>query len=266
MIWSRRAGDPRVAATSVASAMVSVVAAVVLLAGCAAGSGADSGAGRGPGRGATPPATASKPGPSRTPVPSTRPTASASPHPSASATPLPVAPGAGRLPQTQAFPDANSVAFRNAMADLWLAVTSDRPDLALPAFFPIGAYDQAKAEADPAGDWRNRLWVDFANDVAAAHHLTGGGATLVRVDVPTAQADWISPGACANVLGYWHVAGARVVYRREGQLRSFGISSLISWRGDWYVVHFGAELRDSSEGVVDQPDDGPGVPGPPGGC
>jgi hypothetical protein len=56
------------------------------------------------------------------------------------------------------------------------------------------------------------------------------------------------------------------VYRRQGQLRSFGISSLISWRGDWYVVHFGAELRDSSEGAVDQPDDGPGVPGPPGGC
>ena len=152
------------------------------------------------------------------------------------------------------------------MADLWLAVTSERPDLALPAFFPLRAYDQAKEEFDPAGDWHNRLWADFALDVAAAHHLTGRGAKLVRVVVPSAEADWISPGACDNLVGYWHFAGARVVYRRDGQLRSFGIASLISWRGDWYVVHFGAELRDSYEGIVDEPAEGPGVPGPLGGC
>jgi hypothetical protein len=177
-----------------------------------------------------------------------------------------VAPGAGNLPQTSAVPNAGSGAFRNAMADLWLAVTTGQPDLALPAFFPVRAYDRVKEEPDPSGDWHNRLWVDFALDVAAAHHLTGSGAKLVQVVVPSAQTDWIGPGACDNVVGYWHVAGARVVYRRGGQLHSFGIASLISWRGDWYVVHFGAELRGSSEGIVDQPADGPGEPGPPGGC
>ena len=256
----------RAAAARLAVAVPSAVAATVLLAGCGSGSSAASGPGREPGRGATPSATASRPGPSLTSAPPTKPAASPSPHPPASARPLPVAPGAGRLPQTRAFPDADSVAFRNATDDLWLAVTSDQPNLALPAFFPVRAYEQVKEEFDPAGDWRNRLWVDFADDIAAAHHLTGRGATLVRVDVPTAQADWIGPGACSNLIGYWHVAGARVVYRRQGQVRSFGIASLISWRGDWYVVHFGAELRDSSEGVVDQPADGPGEPGPPGGC
>ena len=84
--------------------------------------------------------------------------------------------------------------------------------------------------------------------------------------VPTGYATWISPGVCANSIGYWHVSGARVVYRQRGQLRSFGIASLISWRGDWYVVHFGAVVRDPVAGVVDQPAIGPGVPGPPGGC
>ena len=84
--------------------------------------------------------------------------------------------------------------------------------------------------------------------------------------VPAAEASWISPGVCTNSIGYWHVAGARVVYRQDGQLHSFGIASLISWRGDWYVVHFGAVLRDSATGIVDQPTAGEGVPGPPGGC
>jgi hypothetical protein len=56
------------------------------------------------------------------------------------------------------------------------------------------------------------------------------------------------------------------VYRAEGQLRSFGIASLISWRGEWYVIHLGTELRDSAVGIVDQPAEGEGVPGPPGGC
>jgi hypothetical protein len=31
-------------------------------------------------------------------------------------------------------------------------------------------------------------------------------------------------------------------------------------------VHLGAVLRSTTAGVVDQPADGPGTPGPPGGC
>jgi hypothetical protein len=196
----------------------------------------------------------------------TKPPASPSPHPVASASALAVAPGAGSLPQTAAFPSTKSAAFRDAMADLWLAVTTGRPDLALPSFFPLAAYERLKAMYYPAADWRERLWADFALDVAAAHRLTGGGAKLAEVVVPSAEADWIGPGVCDNLIGYWHVAGARLVYWRDGEQRSFGIASLISWRGEWYVVHFGAELRDSYEGVVDQPAEGPGVPGPPGGC
>jgi hypothetical protein len=46
---------------------------------------------------------------------------------------------------------------------------------------------------------------------------------------------------------------ARVVYRENGQVRSFGIASMISWRGVWYVVHFGAILRASASGMVDDP-------------
>src|SRR5258708_39891363 len=139
----------------------------------------------------------------------------------------------------------------------------------MPAFSPLSAYRQAKAIADPTADWHDRLVADFRLDVRAAHALLGRRARrarLVRVIVPSAQASWINPGVCANGVGYWHVAGARVLYRQPGQLRSFGIASLISGRGRWYVVPFGAVLRNPAAGVVDQPALGPGIPGPPGGC
>ena len=179
---------------------------------------------------------------------------------------LPVAPGAGSLRQTTAFPGTASTPFHNAMYDLWLAVTTGNASLALPAFFPEAAYTQIKAIADPASDWQNRLWYDFTLDVTAAHAAVGRGATFVRVIAPSALAVWVSPGACYNSAGYWHLPGPRVVYEQGGETRSFGIASLISWRGDWYVVHFGAVLRGGAYGEVDDPETGPGEPGPPGGC
>ena len=199
------------------------------------------------------------------------PTLSAAPLASPSPTrlaPVPVAPGAGRLRQTRTRPSARGPAFHAMAADLWLAVTRGRPSLARPAFFPVAAYKQVKAIYNPAVDWRTRLWLDFALDVRAAHRLLGRGArsaTLIRVIVPSAQAAWIGPGVCYNRIGYWHVAGPRVVYRLRGQVRSFGIASLISWRGVWYVVHFGGVVR-PAVGMVDAPAAGPGTPGPPGGC
>jgi hypothetical protein len=203
----------------------------------------------------------SAPPPART-AGSAVPQASATPSPAA----LPVAPGAGSQPQTRAFPSTDSTAFRHAMTDLWLAVTSGKPSFGEPAFFPEAAYRQLKAIPYPDADWQDRLWYDFALDVGAAHGLVARGARLVRVVVPNSEAAWVYPGACYNTIGYWHVGGARVVYTERGQERSFGIASLISWRGVWYVVHFGEVLRPVVTGVVDQPAVGPGIPGPPGGC
>jgi len=193
------------------------------------------------------------------------------PTPSASAWPviLPVPVARAGLHQSRNRPAANSPVFHAEMTDLWAAIVTGRPKLGLSAFFPLVAYEQVKAVADPAADWQNRLVAEFNLDVAAAHELIGQRArhaALLRVIVPEAQASWIDPGVCYNGVGYWHVAGARLVYRVGGRERSIGIASLISWRGRWYVVHFGAVLRTTSGGVVDQPTLGPGTPGPPGGC
>ena len=118
---------------------------------------------------------------------------------------------------------------------------------ALPAFFPQSAYTQLKTGiADPAGDWQNRLVADYGLDLAAAHALLGpdvARATLLGVSVPAQYGHWIPPGVCANGIGYYEVANSRVLYQMDGQTRSFGIASLISWRGVWYVVQLGAILR-----------------------
>jgi hypothetical protein len=152
------------------------------------------------------------------------------------------------------------------MTDVWLAVTTGKPSLGRPAFFPEGAYAQLKAIYYPGSDWTNRLWLDFELDADAAHGLVGSQARLLRVDMaPSWEAAWVPPGYCYNSVGYWHINGARLVYSKNGQERSIGIASLISWRGVWYVVHFGAVIR-PAVGIVDDPEVGPGVPGPAGGC
>jgi hypothetical protein len=172
------------------------------------------------------------------------------------------------MPQTMVHPQTHGRAFHAMVTDLWLAVKTGKPRLGRMAFFPVDAYKQVKAIVDPAADWQSRLWGDFVLDIKAAHALLGPGAKaakLVRVLVAGQDAAWITPGICDNRLGYWHVANSRVVYRLNGAERSFGIASLISWRGVWYVVHFGGVVR-PAVGMVYAPSAGPGVVGPQGGC
>ena len=152
------------------------------------------------------------------------------------------------------------------MGHLWRAILTDAPPAARRAFFPLAAYEQVKAIGDPAADWKERLLGDFALDIQAAHRLLGPGARLVRVEVPAGFAHWVPPGACYNRVGYYEVPNSRVVYTSAGQEHSFGIASMISWRGQWYVVHLGAVLRRAAIGVVDAPAAGTGVPAPSSTC
>jgi hypothetical protein len=176
--------------------------------------------------------------------------------------PTSTVPTPGSLPQTNAFPSANTPLFKQLIGDLWTGVIENRLSPALPAFFPLEAYAQLKAIGDAAGDWHNRLVYDYRLDIGAAHALLGSdaaGARLLRVTVMRSYGHWVPPGVCYNSVGYYEMPNARVVYRAHGQVRSFGIASLISWRGVWYVVHFGAILRSADVGEVDDPASGPGV-------
>ena len=66
---------------------------------------------------------------------------------------------------------------------------------------------------------------------------------MLGVDIPEASVRWVPPGVEDNSIGYWQVSYARVRYEVAGQQRSYAFSSMISWRGQWYVVHLGPNWR-----------------------
>ena len=168
----------------------------------------------------------------------------------------------GSLPQTDAYPTQTSAHFKSLMASLWAGIVRDSRPLALAAFFPKEAYLQLKAIDSASSDWSDRLVHDYGLDINAAHALLGANALrarLIAVNVPSSYGHWIQPGVCYNSVGYYEMPNARVVYREDGQISSFGIASMISWRGVWYVVHLGAILRSTDSGTVDEPTSGPGT-------
>jgi hypothetical protein len=148
----------------------------------------------------------------------------------------------GALPQTDEHPAASGATFTAGVDGLWEAIRQDKPELGLPFFFPQSAYLQVKAIGDPASDYQNRLIANFEQDVHDLHAQLGANAAdakLVGVTVPDDQAVLVQPGEESNKLSYWRVYGSTMQYEVDGQTGSFPVTSLISWRGQWYVVHLG---------------------------
>jgi len=143
----------------------------------------------------------------------------------------------GTLPQTMDRPSDSDAAFMARMGLVWEAAVTGDTDDALPAFFPVTAYVQVKELPDPIVDWHSRLVATYDRDLATLHAGIPAGAVLVSVVVPGAAARWIVPGVEYNRIGYWRVYGTEVTYSVAGVLHEFEIQSLISWRGQWYVVH-----------------------------
>ncbi|MGD0527353.1 MAG: hypothetical protein ABSE49_19585 [Polyangiaceae bacterium] len=167
------------------------------------------------------------------------------PAPSASPTPPPSASAAdpATLPQNHDHPPASGAAFDAGVAALWAGIVADDPEKAMPFFFPLAAYQQVKDVSDPGSDWKHRLVAAYGRDVHALHARLGADATratFVGIDVPDAHARWVDPGEEYNKIGYFRVFSSRLRYTVDGEARSFEVKSLISWRGEWYVVHLGA--------------------------
>jgi hypothetical protein len=151
------------------------------------------------------------------------------------------------LPQTRDLPHASGVGFDARVAALWDAIANDEPDRAMVFFFPLNAYEQVKDVGAPAADWKHRLVAAYAHDIHALHGSLGGpgrsavgGARLVRLEVPEARARWVEPGEEYNKIGYFRVLGSKLRYEVDGTEHAFDVKSLISWRGQWYVVHLSA--------------------------
>ena len=185
----------------------------------------------------------------------TSPSAKASPKASAASAASPTT-DPGTLPQTQVLPGDQDARFRAGAQDLWQAIVQDKPEVARPFFFPLSAYEQVKGIWNPAEDYQDRLIAWYDLDIQAAHDHLGSAAASARfvsMDVPEGDAEWIAPGVEYNKGSYYRVYGTRLNYEVGGHEASIGVYSLISWRGEWYVVHLGPSVRSAMQGFVYDP-------------
>ncbi|MFI5299792.1 MAG: hypothetical protein ACHREM_17025 [Polyangiales bacterium] len=145
------------------------------------------------------------------------------------------------LAQTDTAPSLDSPSYKARVALLWRAIVDDAPQLAIDSFFPVIAYEQVKAIPNPPADWSARLIKAFTRDVHAYHAKLGADpskATFVSLDVPTATSRWMKPGSEGNKLGYYRVLKSTLRFRRgDGSDGALDVTSMISWRGEWFVVH-----------------------------
>jgi hypothetical protein len=174
------------------------------------------------------------------PAPSAAPAASTAPVDLASAPKL-LGDDGKPLKQTEDRPKADSAAFDARMALLWKAIVSDDPSLAEAAFFPSVAYEQVKDIENPASDWKNRLLKAFGRNIHGYHEKLGSDpakAVLLGVDIDDGRVKWMAPGKEGNKVGYYRVTRNRIRYKdASGAEKKLELTSLISWRGEWFVVH-----------------------------
>jgi hypothetical protein len=109
------------------------------------------------------------------------------------------------------------------------------------AFFPLVAYAQVKDVQKPERDYRYRLLANFERDLREYRKTLGqaaGNAEFLGVVVAEERVEWMKPGKEGNRLGYFRVLRSKLRFRLPtGKEQTLELTSLISWRGEWYVVH-----------------------------
>lgn len=145
------------------------------------------------------------------------------------------------LPQTDVLPNTESPSFRRRLELLVEAIRTDDPELAVPAFFPVLAYAEVKDIAKPERDWQHRLIGAFTRNIHEYHKELGDAASSIQlrgIEVPEAKVKFMKPGSEGNKLGYHRVLRSRLLLGTpDGRELDLEITSMISWRGEWYVVH-----------------------------
>ncbi len=145
------------------------------------------------------------------------------------------------LPQTEERPSATTERFQRRMQLLADSIRTGDAERAKSTFFPLVAYAQVKDVQKPERDYRYRLLAHFERDVREYHQALGPDAEkaeLIGVEVPEARAQWMKPGKEGNRIGYFRVLRSQLRFRlASGKERRLELTSMISWRGEWYVVH-----------------------------
>lgn len=145
------------------------------------------------------------------------------------------------LPQTEDRPSTDSPAFKRRMELLWQAIALDDPQIAEGVFFPVSSYELVKDIENAKADWKSRLFKAFGRNVHEYHKKLGDDAKAARflgVEIDEPRVKWMKRGSEGNKLGYFRVTRSRIRYAdAAGKEHKLELTSLISWRGEWFVVH-----------------------------
>lgn len=145
------------------------------------------------------------------------------------------------LPQTKERPSVESAAFKKRMELVWQAIVKDDPTIAEASFFPDVAYAVVKDIEKPKADWKHRLMKNFHRDVREYHKKLGAepeALTFLGADIVDEKVKWMEPGKEGNKVGYFRVTRSKLRYKDPaGAEKDLELTSLISWRGEWFVVH-----------------------------
>lgn len=145
------------------------------------------------------------------------------------------------LPQTEDKPSIESPLFKRRVESLVRAIEKDDVELARSFFFPLEAYEVVKAIKEPTKDWNRRLFRAFTRNIHEYHRKLGKhaeGTKLVRFDVDERRAKWMKRATEVNNVGYFRLTRSRLILEDgAGKKHDFELTSMISWRGEWYVVH-----------------------------
>ncbi|HEX2671707.1 MAG TPA: hypothetical protein VHM25_12585, partial [Polyangiaceae bacterium] len=86
------------------------------------------------------------------------------------------------LDQTDQRPTLNSASFQKRIELVAHAILTGEVETALPAFFPLVAYQQVKDVAKPERDYKFRLLANFKRDLLEYHHALGAAAAESKFD------------------------------------------------------------------------------------
>lgn len=149
--------------------------------------------------------------------------------------------GGKPLPQTDDRPSVDSPAFQRRLELLWKAIVQDDPSIASDVFFPRVAYAQVKDIKNPEADWKSRLLRAFERNIHEYHRELGDApqaARLVRLEVDEKRVKLMERGKEGNKLPYHRVTRSQIHFvDGAGKERKLELTSLIAWRGEWFVVH-----------------------------
>jgi hypothetical protein len=150
-------------------------------------------------------------------------------------------PDGSPLPQTEDRPSVSSERFQRRMQRVADSILTGDLERARASFFPLVAYAQVKDVQKPERDYRYRLMAHFERDLLEYRKRLGKDIEHVEflgVTVPEGRVEWMKPGKEGNRLGYFRVLRSALRFRLpNGKELSFELTSMISWRGEWYVVH-----------------------------